>query len=230
MNASQYLQLITFKAQSLATHQSTLLFASAAIIFSASLLYLFRGRLFGYYYPVIDQDGGTTGEKRLAYRDGYYHCHRVLTVLGLLIGGFATYAGLYLGWNGFADPLTLILLFIGGASSMHIGGRTWRWAWLLAPVLAGIGISELWGLLQASPDTIVTLGGTVAVMIPTFLLLLYVENAHAALGDFLVRFRLAFLVAGLMVLQGVCLAAGVSLWLPIYQGVVNMLLKLGVGI
>lgn len=227
VNASSYLSEVYARAQALAGHQSTVLMCCAAVIMAVAMLYVLRGRVFGYYYPVVDEDGEPTGEKRVGYRDGYYRLHGLLTVAGLLAGGFATYAGLYLGWTRQADPFTLVLLFIGGASTMHLGGRTWRWAWLVAPVLSGIGVSQLWGLLEASPSTTISLGATLALMAPTFIGLLYVENAHGFLGTFMVRFRLAFIVGGLMIAQAVALWAGVSLWLPVQQGIANILSRIG---
>jgi hypothetical protein len=80
--------------------------------------------------------------------------------------------------------------------------------------------------LTADPAWQITLGATLAFSIPTFVLLLYLEQAHITFGEILVTTRLAVALAVLFMVQAVALWAGVSLWAYVQAGVDNIILKI----
>jgi hypothetical protein len=150
---------------------------------------------------------------------------RVIHAVAWLLGAYSTYAAVYLGWYRLADPFTISLLFLAGAVGMHLFKHV-PWAWLLAPLLAGYGILELWQAISASPSWQVSLGSMAALTLPVFLILTYIERAHQSLGEILTVTRLAVVVAALLIIQAVALWAGVSLWGIAEAGVLNALTKI----
>ena len=108
---------------------------------------------------------------------------------------------------------------------MHLQ-RHIPWAWLAAPLVAGLGVTQLWGVLVADPSWQVTLGSVAALSLPTFILLTYFERMHQSLGEVLTTTRLAIVVAAVMMLQAVTLWAGVSLWGIVQTGIDNIIQKI----
>jgi hypothetical protein len=188
-----------------------------------AFLWVMRYRFWGYYVKEVNADGEPTGKQLLKLGRGYWRARYLPRIGGWALGAYMTYAAVYLGWNGWGDPLTLILLFLGGAVGMAL--LRIRWAWLAAPLISGYGITQLWGILTADPAWQITLGATLAFSIPTFVLLLYLEQAHITFGEILVTTRLAVALAVLFMVQAVALWAGVSLWVYVQAGLDNIFLK-----
>ena len=188
----------------LASHQSLMLGAMSTVICLLAVLWIFQ--------------------KRLKYAS---QLHKAFRFIGWCLGAYMTYAAILLGYTGDADPLTIILLFLGGAIGMHLQKHI-PWAWLVAPILAGFGVLQLWDVLLADPSWQVTLGSIAALSLPTFILLTYFERAHQSLGEVLTTTRLALVVASVMMLQAVTLWAGISLWGIVQTGLTNIIEKLTV--
>ena len=187
----------------LVSHQSLMLGGMGLLVSLNALVYVYQHRL-------------PKGPER------YW---RVIHLCSWLLGAYMTYAAVYLGYYGLADPLTLILLFLGGAVGMHLFKHI-PWAWLLAPFLAGYGVIELWGVLAADPSWQLSLGSIAALTLPIFLLLTYVERTHQSLGEILTMTRAAVLIAILLILQAILLYMGISLWGIIEAGAYNILTKI----
>ena len=200
--------LIIEKINALSAHQSWILGGLAILFFLVMLTFITKSRFTEEQYK------------------------RTLAVWywpAFFLGIYSTYAGVYLAWNQAADPTTIALLFLGGAVGMSLSGNTPPWAWLAAPLVAGVGTMELWGFLAADPGLWTSAGAIVALTLPTFIVMLYLQQAHSSLGIIVIKGRVtAFILASVMLVQAVVLPFGLSLNTPLLAAVTNALLKLGV--
>jgi len=186
----------------LLSHQSLMLGAMGVLVSLNGLIFIYQHRL-------------PHGPNR------YW---RAIHLSTWLLGAYMTYAAVYLGYYGMADPLTIVLLFLGGAVGMHLFKHI-PWAWLLAPLLAGYGVVELWGVIAADPAWQISLGSIAALTLPVFLLLTYIERTHQSLGEILTMTRVAAAIAALLIVQAILLWMGVSLWVYVEAGALNIISK-----
>ena len=201
--------IVLAKVNALASHQSIILGGLALLMFLVALTYVTKSRLTEAQYNTL---------------------LRMWFAPAFALGVYSTYAAVYLGYNSAADATTIALLFLGGACGMSLSGTQFPWAWLAAPIVAGYGTMELWGYLAANPSTVTTVGVVALLSMPTFVALLYMQQAHAALGIILVKTRLAFWLALVMSVQAIALAYGWSLQVPLAAAFHNVLIKLGVSV
>ena len=180
--------VIIEKVNAMTQHQSWILGGLAILLFLVMLTFVLKAKFTEHQY------------------------NRVLAVWyipAFFLGIYSTYAAVYLGWNQAADPTTIILLFLGGAVGMSLSGNTPPWAWIAAPLVAGYGTLELWGFLAADPTLLTSAGTIVALTLPTFLVMLYLQQAHSSLGIIVIKGRVtAFLLASVMLIQAFVLALG----------------------
>ena len=194
------------QVNALSSHQSIILGSLALLLVLVSITYIYKARLTEQQYKTI---------------------LNLLFIPSFLIGVYATYAAVYLGWNQATDPVPIFLLFLGGACGMSLESKTHPWAWIAAPLVAGYGTYELWGYLAADPNTYTSLGVIVAITMPTFVVMLYIQQFHSSVGLVLVKTRLAFFLAIVMLVQALFLVYGYSLSIPLANAFSNAITKIG---
>jgi hypothetical protein len=137
------------------------------------------------------------------------------------------YSGWILGWARAADPVTIFLMFIGGAT-LTAQFRGLRWAWVAALGTGVWGTGQVWSYLMAVPPVPAQITLLATTFLLSFVAFKFLEDVVSSIATSLLVTRIVLVLILGLVLQGLLLYSGGTLWTYAYVGIQNLLLKIGV--
>lgn len=197
----QSLDAVVGYINSLATHQSTILLIDALLLLLPGVLFVMR-------------TPAESNKWNFAF------------LLGFVWGLMSLYSGWILGWGRAADPATIFLMFIGGAT-LTAQFRGLRWAWVAAVGTGIWGTGQVWQYLAAEPPVPAQITLLATTFLLSFLAFKFLEDVVQSIATSLLVTRLVLVLILGLVLQGLMLSSGLTLWSYAQAGINNILAKIG---
>ena len=186
---------------SLSTHQSTILLLDGVLLLLPGILFIFR----------------------TASEDPKWN---IAFLLGFVWGLMSLYSGWILGWARAADPVTVFLLFLGGAT-LTAQFRGLRWAWVAALGTGVWGTGQVWSYLMATPPVPAQVTLLATTFLLSFVAFKFLEDVIGSIATTLLITRAVLVLILGLVVQGILLTSGGTLWTYAELGINNILAKIG---